>query len=186
MTGFDVPSCSTIYLDKPQRNHTLMQTIARANRVFGDKVNGLIVDYVGIFRDLERALSIYAEGTDPEGRNPIRNKSELVEQLRGEVAEVKEFCANLGVDLPKIEAGQPKTFESIQGIEDAVNSILINDETKQDYLQRAGSIFKRYKAILPDAAANEFRGICSLINIIAQRIKTLSPSVDPSDVREGD
>ena len=53
-----------------------MQTIARANRVFGDKVNGLIVDYVGIFRDLERALAIYAEGTDPEGSNPIRNKSE--------------------------------------------------------------------------------------------------------------
>ena len=137
MTGFDVPSCSTIYLDKPQRNHTLMQTIARANRVFGDKVNGLIVDYIGIFRDLERALAIYAEGTDPEGSNPIRNKSELVEQLRGEIAEVKEFCANLGVDLPKIEAAEPKTFERIQGIEDAVNSILINDKTKGEYLQRA-------------------------------------------------
>ena len=184
MTGFDVPSCSTIYLDKPQRNHTLMQTIARANRVFGDKVNGLIVDYIGIFRDLERALAIYAEGTDPEGSNPIRNKSELVEQLRGEIAEVKEFCANLGVDLPKIEAAEPKTFERIQGIEDAVNSILINDETKGDYLQRASHIFKLYKAILPDGAANEFRGICSLINIIAQRLRTLIPSVDPFDVRE--
>ena len=183
MTGFDVPSCSTIYLDKPQRNHTLMQTIARANRVFGDKVNGLIVDYIGIFRDLERALAIYAEGTDPEGSNPIRNKSELVEQLRNEIIEVKEFCASLGVDLPKIEAAEPKTFESIQGIEDAVNSILINDETKGDYLQRANYIFKLYKAILPDAAANEFRGICSLTKTIAQRIRTLTPTVDPSDVR---
>ena len=57
ITGFDVPSCSTIYLDKPQRNHTLMQTIARANRVFGDKNNGLIVDYIGVFRYLERALA---------------------------------------------------------------------------------------------------------------------------------
>ena len=184
MTGFDVPSCSTIYLDKPQRNHTLMQTIARANRVFGDKVNGLIVDYIGIFRDLERALAIYAEGTDSEGSNPIRNKSELVEQLRSEIAETKEFCTNLGVDLPKIEAAQPKTFERIQGIEDAVNSILINDETKGGYLQRARDIFKRYKAILPDAAANDFRGICALINIIAQRIRTLTPLIDPSDVRE--
>lgn len=183
MTGFDVPSCSTIYLDKPQRNHTLMQTIARANRVFGDKVNGLIVDYIGIFGDLERALAIYAEGTDPEGKNPIQNKSRLVDQLREDIAEVKEFCTSLGVDLPKIEAAQPKTFERIQRIEDAVDSILVNDETKQDYLQRARDIFKLYKAILPDAAANEFRGICSLINIIAQRIRTLTPSVDPSDVR---
>ncbi len=184
MTGFDVPSCSTIYLDKPQRNHTLMQTIARANRVFGDKINGLIVDYVGIFRDLERALAIYAEGTDTEGSSPIQNKSELVEQLRGEIAEVTEFCAILGVDLPKIEEAEPKTFERVQGIEEAVNSILINDKTKGEYLQRARSIFKRYKAILPDAAANEFREICSLINIIAQRIRTLTPSVDPSDVRQ--
>ena len=98
MTGFDVPACSTIYLDKPQRNHTLMQTIARANRVFKDKVNGLIVDYIGIFRNLERALTIYAEGTDPEGpdpegRNPIRDKSELVEELRREITEIKVFCS---------------------------------------------------------------------------------------------
>ena len=62
MTGFDVPSCSTIYLDKPMRNHTLMQTIARANRVFPDKNNGLIVDYVGVFRDLQKALAIYGSG----------------------------------------------------------------------------------------------------------------------------
>src|SRR5437588_11581290 len=59
ITGFDVPSLSTLYLDKPMRNHTLMQTIARANRVFGDKLNGLIVDYVGVFRSLQKALAIY-------------------------------------------------------------------------------------------------------------------------------
>ncbi len=59
MTGFDVPSCSTIYLDRPMKNHTLMQTIARANRVFPEKDNGLIVDYVGVFRNLESALAVY-------------------------------------------------------------------------------------------------------------------------------
>ncbi|GAJ20943.1 unnamed protein product, partial [marine sediment metagenome] len=63
MTGFDVPSCSTIYLDRPMRNHTLMQTIARANRVFKDKVNGLIVDYVGVFRNIQKALAIYGSGS---------------------------------------------------------------------------------------------------------------------------
>jgi hypothetical protein len=47
LTGFDAPSCSTIYLDKPMRNHTLMQTIARANRVFPGKQSGVIVDYAG-------------------------------------------------------------------------------------------------------------------------------------------
>ena len=61
-TGFDAPACSTIYLDRPMRNHTLMQAIARANRVFGEKFNGLIVDYVGVFRDMEKALPIYGKG----------------------------------------------------------------------------------------------------------------------------
>src|SRR5437879_1326890 len=82
MTGFDVPSCSTIYLDKPMRNHTLMQTIARANRVFGDKTNGLIVDYVGVFRNLQRALAIYgsgAAGAATPGEMPVMPKTELIE-----------------------------------------------------------------------------------------------------------
>ena len=60
-----MPSCSTIYLDKPMKNHTLMQTIARANRVWRDKQNGLIVDYVGVFRNLQKALAIY--GTTQTG-----------------------------------------------------------------------------------------------------------------------
>ena len=184
MTGFDVPSCSTIYLDKPQRNHTLMQTIARANRVFGDKVNGLIVDYIGIFRNLERALAIYAEGTDAEGKNPIRDKSELVEKLRGAIAEIRDFCMNLEVNLAQIETADPETFEPIRRINDAVNRILVNDETKRDYLQRADSVFKLYKAILPDAAASDFRGICTLINRIAQRIRSLTSSADTSHVME--
>ena len=181
-TGFDVPSCSTIYLDKPQRNHTLMQTIARTNRVFRDKVNGLIVDYIGVFRDLERALAIYATGADEEGRSPIRDKSELVERLRQAIAEVKEFCANLGVDLAKIEETKTEPFEQVKLIDDAMNSILIGDGTKRDYLQHASSVFKLYKAILPDSAANDFSGICTLINIIARKIRNLTTSADTSNV----
>ena len=189
MTGFDVPACSTIYLDKPQRNHTLMQTIARANRVFKDKVNGLIVDYIGIFRNIEQALAIYAEGTDPEGtapegRNPIRDKSELVEELRETIAEIKEFCANLGVDLTQIDTAETAPLERIGLITDAADGILVNDETKGDYLQRASQISRLYKAILPDPAASDFNGICTLINIIAKKIKNLTPSPDTSDVME--
>ena len=189
MTGFDVPSCSTIYLDKPQRNHTLMQTIARANRVFKDKVNGLIVDYIGIFRNLEKALAIYAEGTDPEGtnpegKNPIRDKSELVEELREKIAEIQEFCANLDVDLPQIDAEETGSLERIGLITAAVNRILVNDETKGDYLQRASQISRLYKAILPDPAASDFNGICTLINIIAKKIKNLTLSPDNPDVME--
>jgi len=81
LTGFDAPSCSTLYLDKPMRGHTLMQTIARANRVYGDKVNGLIVDYANVFQELEKALAIYGSGTGG-GEMPVKDKKELVEDGR--------------------------------------------------------------------------------------------------------
>ena len=168
MTGFDVPCCSTIYLDKPQRNHTLMQTIARANRVFQDKVNGLIVDYIGVFRNLEQALSIYASTAEAEGATPIKDKAELVEQLKQAIAETTAFCANLGIDLGKIE--QAEAFQRIKLIEDAENELLINDDTKQQYLQLAANVAKLYKAILPDPSAAELVSICSLINIIGRKI----------------
>ena len=178
-TGFDVPSCSTIYLDKPQRNHTLMQTIARANRVHGDKVNGLIVDYIGVFRDLESALAIYA-GADAEGAAPIQDKSKLVEQLRDAIDEVIAFCANLGVDLAQIDAAS--SLERIGLIDDATNSILTDDETKRAYLQGANNVLKLYKAILPDSSANAFVSICSLIYIITRKINSITASSDISDV----
>lgn len=73
LTGFDAPSCSTIYLDKPMRNQTLMQTIARANRVYPGKHSGLIVDYANVFVSLEKALSIYGRGQD--GTTPVRRKA---------------------------------------------------------------------------------------------------------------
>ena len=107
LTGFDAPSCSTIYLDKPMKNHTLMQTIARANRVFGEKVNGLIVDYVGVFRSLQRALAIYGSGGGvEEGDMPVQDKSVLVEHLRAAIAATIEFCEPHDVDFDVIQSAQ--------------------------------------------------------------------------------
>ena len=71
LTGFDVPSLSTLYLDKPLKAHTLMQAIARANRVNEGKNNGLIVDYCGILTHLRKALVTFA-GTRPDGRKGNR------------------------------------------------------------------------------------------------------------------
>ena len=183
ITGFDVPSCSTIYLDKPQRNHTLMQTIARANRVFGDKNNGLIVDYIGVFRYLEKALAIYATGADAEGKKPIADKSELVQKLREAITEVSEFCQALGVDLANIETGD--AFQNISRINDAMERILINDETKKNYLQHTTHVTKLYKAILPDPDAHEFTKTYAFIHIVAQKIRNLTMSADISGVMTG-
>ena len=181
-TGFDVPSCSTIYLDKPQRNHTLMQTIARANRVYKEKVNGLIVDYIGIFRNLEKALAIYATGSNGDGSNPIADKSKLIAELRNAIAEISAFCSSLGIDFTEIEAADSTL--SIQLIDAAVNHLLVNDETKRNFLEKARNVYKLFKAILPDTEANAFSAICSLINIIARKIKNLREPVDISEVED--
>lgn len=183
MTGFDVPCCSTIYLDKPMRNHTLMQTIARANRVFGEKTNGLIVDYVGVFRDLQRALAIYGSasgGGVREGDTPIKDKSALVEDLKQAIAETTAFCVERGVDIAKVQAADG--FERVKLLDDAVEAILVNDESKMKYLALAGNVTKIYKAILPDPAANEFGPTRMVFAVIADKIRSLTPEVDISEV----
>ncbi len=141
ITGFDVPSCSTIYLDKPMKNHTLMQTIARANRVWREKQNGLIVDYVGIFRNLQRALAIYGttQGGDVEpGDTPIKDKAELVRQLREAIAEATAFCIERGVDPAKIRDSQGFDRERLK--DDAVAAIVVNDDTRRRYLNLAAGV----------------------------------------------
>jgi type I restriction enzyme, R subunit len=178
ITGFDVPSCSTIYLDKPMRNHTLMQTIARANRVWRDKQNGLIVDYVGIFRDLQKALAIYgtAQGGTKPGETPIKDKVELVKQLRESIDQATVFGNERGVDPAKIR--DAKGFERERLKEDAVAAIVVNDETRRRYMNLAGNIEKLFKSLLPDAAANEFGPIRKVFAVIAEKIRSEIPPAD--------
>ena len=185
MTGFDVPCCSTIYLDKPMKNHTLMQTIARANRVFGNKVNGLIVDYFGVFRDLQRALAIYGSGSGGgirEGDTPVKNKAALVEELKKAIADAGGFCFERGIELDKVQRAEG--FQRVKLLNDAVEAIIINDESKRRYLLLAGDVNKLYRAILPDRQANEFSPICRLLGVIAEKIRSLTPQADISAVME--
>jgi type I restriction enzyme R subunit len=184
MTGFDVPSCSTIYLDKPMRNHTLMQTIARANRVWRDKQNGLIVDYVGIFRDLQKALAIYgtAQGGTKAGETPIKDKAELVKQLREAVGAATDFCMEHGVDPAKIR--DAKGFEREKLKEDAVAAIVVNDETRRRYMNLEGNVEKLFKSLLPDSAANEFGPIRKVLSVIAEKIRSEIPPADISGVMD--
>ena len=185
MTGFDAPSCSTIYLDKPMRNHTLMQTIARANRVFGEKVNGLIVDYIGVFRDLQKALAIYGSasgGGVEEGDTPVQSKTKLVEELRNAIAQTLQFCTERGINLDQIQT-TTQPFQRTKLWNDAVEAILVNDNSQQRYLALTQNITKLYKAILPDPAAGEFNQPLSTFGEITKRIRNLTPQADISEVK---
>ena len=184
MTGFDAPACSTIYLDKPMRNHTLMQTIARANRVFGDKVNGLIVDYIGVFRNLQRALAIYgsaAGGGVAPGDLPVQAKAALVAQLGQAIAAATSHCIGMGADLAAIRAA-PDEFRRIARLDDAVEALIANDAAKLRYLSLAGDVARLYRAILPDPAANQYNAQRALFAVLADKIRALAPVPDISGV----
>ena len=179
MTGFDVPICSTLYLDKPMRNHTLMQTIARANRVYPGKEIGLIVDYIGVLRNLEKALVIYGGG-DSGGEKPLEDKHVLVVALRQVLEDARDLCRKCGVDLAAIDSA--KGLERIQQIDDAVEALVSAQPTKRRYLELTNTGWRLYKAVLPDPAAPEFTATVLPLRIIANKIRVLTEAADISSV----
>ena len=181
MTGFDVPSCSTLYLDKPMRNHTLIQTIARANRVYPGKVSGLIVDYAGVFRNLERALAIYgAAGGTGGGNKPVQDKSALEAALRQALEETRGLCREQGINLATIQAAEG--FARVGLLDDAVEALVASEEIKLRYLDLTNTVLRLYKAVLPDPAAREFAAEVSPVQVIADKIRALTPPADISQV----
>jgi type I restriction enzyme R subunit len=175
LTGFDAPSCSTLYLDKPMRGHTLMQTIARANRVYGDKVNGLIVDYANVFQELEKALAIYGAGSGG-GEMPVKDKTELVEALKIALEQVTEFCRKQHVDLEAIPNSTNKLFIP------AVNQLLRTDEVRDSFLGQANDVARLYKAVMPDPVIPLLAPRAQVIAELAKAVRAQKDAVNITEV----
>ncbi len=169
LTGFDAPSCSTVYLDKPMRNHTLMQTIARANRVFPGKHSGMIVDYANVFASLEKALAIYGAGKG--GKNPVRDKAKLVADLRKAIEAATAFCATRQVILPAIEQLPAGSMERLQRMDDAVNALISPDPLRREFLGHERLVSTLYGAVKPDPAALEFAARVACLAAIADAMR---------------
>lgn len=175
ITGFDVPSIGTVYLDKPMKNHTLMQTIARANRRAEDKTSGVIVDYVGVFNNLQKALAVYAGGAGV-GETPIKDKQALVIALEAALSEAESYAGNLEVDLPGILA--VKGMERLQRINQAVEVLVAPDERRGDYLRLSGAVTKAYKALLPDERAAPYLRRVAVLHVLADAVRAKLGPVD--------
>jgi type I restriction enzyme R subunit len=179
LTGFDAPSCSTVYLDKPMRNHTLMQTIARANRVFPGKHSGVIVDYANVFASLERALAIYGAGQG--GVNPVKDKAQLVLELREAVAAATGFCGSCGVDLAAMEALPSAGMERLSAMSDAIDVLISPESLRREFFGHDALVSTLYRAVKPDPAALEFAMRVAGIATLAAAIRAkLSPN--PPDI----
>jgi type I restriction enzyme R subunit len=179
LTGFDAPSCSTVYLDKPMKNHTLMQTIARANRVCGDKEAGLIVDYVGVFRNLQKALAIYARGTGL-GEMPIKDKAALLAELNKALNSVRAFAETRGVHPAAII--KEKGLARLKVIADATDALLGTDEQKQAYLRLEAQTWELYMAALPDPRAAPLAAEMAVWHVLANRLRSLTKPADVSAI----
>lgn len=187
MTGFDVPSLSTLYLDKPLKAHTLMQAIARANRVHEGKNNGLIVDYCGILKNLREALATFAGRADSghgaeEGdgtRNPAMPEEELMAELQESIALVRVFLSQRGASLDNIIRNTG--FERNAAILAAKEAVNENDETRKRFEVMCREVFRKFKACINIRGINAHRKEYDSINIV---YKSLQEDREKADITE--
>ena len=180
MTGFDVECLSTLYIDKPMKAHTLMQAIARANRVYPGKDFGLIVDYNGMLKSLREALAQYALGDDGAGAEEIVAPiEERVQALIEAIEATEAHLRRLGFD-PATLIGSTG-FARIKGLKAAVEAVYFSDEAKRRFEILARQVFVRFKALLMEPSAFAFAERHDNIEAI---YKKLTERRDTADVTE--
>jgi type I restriction enzyme, R subunit len=187
LTGFDVPSLSTLYLDKPMKGHTLMQAIARANRVCGNEIrgvvkeNGEIVDYYNVFRSMRKALADYAISGDEEGKEePVEDKANLIEMLRAAIAEGLTFCSSVAVDLESVTRDRD-AFKKIGIFAHFADTILAKDETWKEFKVYENTISSLYEAAKPEALSIKERPTIAAFQYLRGVIESI---VDRCDIEK--
>ena len=179
LTGFDAPTVSTLYLDKPMKGHTLMQTIARANRVAAyqvkglngelvEKTNGEIVDYYNVFRNMKKALAQY--GTGESGETPVIEKDLLFKQLDEAIALTASFCQGVAIDLQDaIEADG--TFKSLGYFETFTDILLGSDNLRKSFYVYENTVSSLYEACKPEILEQPPRPLIAVIKYLRGMIE---------------
>ena len=148
LTGFDVQNLSTIYLDKPMKSHTLMQAIARANRVYPGKECGLIVDYINIFSYMKKALGDYATGDGGE-EMPVKNIEELVKFLNQTINEADNLLREQGYILDELLEEQD-TEAKLDILRRIYNDLVGEKEVADKFKVTTNLMANIYKASKPE------------------------------------
>ncbi|WP_243471560.1 type I restriction endonuclease subunit R [Winogradskyella sp. MH6] len=179
ITGFDAPCVSTVYLDKPIKGHTLMQTIARANRVYDDeKENGLIVDYGNVYKQLEKAYSIYGEGSKGSGNTnkpgkPVEPLEDVEVELKQAIKDVKAYLKELNFSIQELKDAKP--MSKIAKIKQATDAVCLNETTRTTFETMARNVFRKYKALFPSDKlkkhVKDFNAIEAIYTALNQNVK---------------
>jgi len=187
LTGFDAPTLSTLYLDKPMKDHTLMQTIARANRVTSWKINGKekkngeIVDYYNVFRNMRKALKDYAQGQDGQEGLPVRDKDELFRLLDDAIEQGKSFCGGLGIDLATLFESRD-VFKNVSIFEDYANTMLTKDEWWKGFAVYENTISGLYEACKPDILGRPVVRVVAVFQYLRGVLEAIIERTDISTV----
>ncbi|MEY8766503.1 MULTISPECIES: type I restriction endonuclease subunit R [Francisella] len=185
ITGFDAPCISTVYLDKPIKGHTLMQTIARANRVYDDeKENGLIVDYGNVYKKLEEAYSLYGEGKKTGSSNekpdsPTKDNQQMADELDIVITSIISNLKELGFELQQLIEANP--LQKLALLTDAINAVCLNETTRAKFEVQARDMFRKYKALYP---AEETKPFIKKYNAIEAIYNGLNQKVKEADVTD--
>lgn len=188
ITGFDAPCVSTVYLDKPIKGHTLMQTIARANRVYDDeKENGLIVDYGNVYQQLEKAYAIYGEGQKGKGRDDGKNDTKPFEQLKAMADEIKLAIDEVETMLKEEDFSLTTLIEAtamgkIAAVNNGANAVCRNEESRAKFEIAARNVFRKYKALFPEKEARKFTKQYNAIDAIYNKLNQKTKSADVSEI----
>ncbi len=173
LTGFDVKILSCLYLDKPLKAHTLMQTIARANRVAEGKSNGLIVDYIGIVKALRKALADYTANVGGQGgANPTVDKEELIARILDTIAAAKDYLQQHDFTLQDLI--DAKDFEKL-ALLDAANAVSSTLEERKQFQTYANELVRLMKyADRQDVSAStrkEYEAIVAIFHELQKKRK---------------
>ncbi|MGA2573937.1 MAG: type I restriction endonuclease subunit R [Candidatus Methanomethylicaceae archaeon] len=175
LTGFDVPNLHTMYVDKPMKGHTLMQAIARVNRVFKDKPGGLIVDYLGFASELKQALAEYTEGDQKDTGIP----QEEAVALMLEKYEIVDAMYH-GFDYARFLSAPPR--EKLSIIPLATDHILKQDGGKERYMKYVTELSKAFALSVPNEEALKIRDRVGFFQLIrAGLVKTTETIGKPEE-----
>jgi type I restriction enzyme R subunit len=182
LTGFDVKSCTTLYLYKSLNGHNLMQTIARTNRVYGDKTNGLIVDYVNVFANLKQALAIYAstpELTDIE--QTLQDKSHLMDNLMEWLGMIQQFS-----DTHKLNLFDLKTANDPSQQLSRIAEIVVADmESCKQFIKLCNTTLGYYYALLPQSIDQHIVEKIKIVKLIVPVLQhAQGETIDIASVKE--
>lgn len=180
LTGFDVPCLSCLYLDKPLKAHTLMQTIARANRVAEGKSNGLIIDYIGIVKALRKALADYTANVSGRNTDPTIDKTELIKRVLEVIAAADDFLRSKGFLLSDLVTA--KDFAKLALLQDAANAVSDSRESKKQYMTYGNELKRIMKYLDRKDISDSDKKRKDAVIAIFDELKKKKKHIDPVDL----